>query len=162
MTSLRPTAAPAVLTVGQAIEATLVDDLAEVQLFDGPNAQQGYAERSITIGGRWAPDYGEAGAYTADETVLVERAERGGSRRVTETTSIVCMAYAGSGEQALDTHRAAVGVLLTAVARAVRDITDVDGANASARLAGQQWAQVLDGQGGGVMCQFTVVVAVLP
>jgi hypothetical protein len=162
VTRLAATAPPVVLAVGQATEAVLVDDLAEFQLFDGPSDQQAYAQKSVTIGGRWDPDIGETGAYTGDETVLVERTEAGGSRRVQETTTVTCMAYSGSGDPTMAPHRAAVAAVLQVIARALRAVAEIDGTPASARLGDQQWAQVLDSQGGGVMCQFVVVVTALP
>lgn len=160
--NLQATAPPAVLAVGTAVEAVLVGDLAGFQLFDGPSDQQAYAQRSVTIGGRWDPDFGEAGAYTADQTVLVSRTEVGAGRRVREITTVTCMAYSGSGDPAMAPHRATVAAVLLAVAAVLRRLQFVDGVPVLARLGDQQWAQVLDAQGGGVMCQFDVVVDALP
>lgn len=159
MTGPAITAPPVVLTVGQAIEAVLVGDLADFQLFDGPSELQAYAPKSVTVGGRWDPDLE---AYTGDQTVTVTLEELGAGRRVRETTAVACMAYAGSGDPTMAPHRAVLGQLLTAIRTALRAITAVDGASAQARMTDQQWAQVLDENGGGVMCMFTVTVAVLP
>lgn len=153
------TASPVVQVLGAAVEGAMVDALDEVAVFDGIDAQQGYAFRSVTIGGTWDPDVDQ---LTTQDAVLVETTESGAGRLLTETTSVSCIAYSGGEGLTLAEHRDRVNDILAAIRAAVRAITAVDGASARAQMGAQQWAQVKDTQGAGVMAMFSVAVAVLP
>jgi hypothetical protein len=76
---------------------------------------------------------------------------------------VACIAFSGDGDRDLPRHRGAVEDILAALHLALRGVAELeDGTPASAQIVDQQWAEVLDGQGGGVMCLFTVTVVALP
>lgn len=154
------TAAPAVRVVGQTAADAMSGDLDDVVVLDGINDQQAYAAQSVTIAGTWDP---EIESFTSNQTVTVLREQLGGGRRVREASAIACIAFSGGGGRDLADHRAAVEQILTALHAALRGISELEGGTpASARITDQQWAEVLDEQGGGVMCLFTVAVVALP
>lgn len=154
------TAAPAVRAIEQAATDAMVGDLADVAVLAGINDQQDYESRQVTIAGTWDS---EIESFTSNQTVTVLREQLGGGRRVRETSSIACLAFSGDGDRDLPRHRAAVEEVLTALHAALRAVAQLeDGTPASAQITDQQWAEVIDEQGGGVMCLFTVTVVALP
>lgn len=153
------TTSPVVSAVADAFSAAMVGSLAEVPVLGAAELQQAYQKRSLTVGGSWDSDTGDVG--TAD-AVTVETEESGAGRLLIEVTTVSCIAYAGSGDVDLEAHRASVNEIMAAVRNAVRAITEVNGASARAQIASQQWAQVVDGNGAGVIVAFDVAVRVLP
>lgn len=153
------TAAPVVHAVGQVITAALTGDLEQVALLDGIDPQQAYATQSITLGGTWDPDLQ---TYSTSDVVLVETAEVGAGRRLVETTSIAGIVYSGGDGLDIDGHRVRVNQMLTAIRNSLRRLHDVDGSSAVARMPSQQWAQVVDDQGTGLIALITITVQVLP
>ncbi|TKJ24362.1 hypothetical protein [Blastococcus sp. CCUG 61487] len=154
------TASPAVRTVEQAAAGAMVGDLDDVVVLAGINDQQEYQSRQVTIAGTWDP---EIESLTSNHTVTVLREQLGAGRRVRETSAIACLAFSGDGDRDLQRHRAAVEQVITALHAALRAVAQLeDGTPATARIDEQQWAEVIDEQGGGVMCLFTVIVVALP
>ena len=153
------TTSPVVAAVGAAAVSAMSGPLADVVVLDGVDPAQAYSQRSLTIGGTWDPDVEQ---LTSAETVFVESAESGFGRLPLETTSVACIAYSGGGSSVLADHRASVNAILVGFRDALHALTDVGGSSAQARMTGQQWAQIIDGQGAGVMAMFTVEVRVLP
>lgn len=153
------TAAQVVAAVNEQVQACLTGDYATFQLFDGPSDQQAYAQRSVTVGGRWDPDMS---ALTGDETVVTAAEELGYARRRREITTVECIAYAGGGDLAMEPYRAVLAGLLAAISGRLRQLSDIDGVSTAAYISGEQWAHVLDDQGSGVMAMFTVTAATLP
>lgn len=153
------TASPVVAAVGDAAVSIVSGDLASLVVLDGVDPQQAYSALSLTVGGTWDPDVEQ---LTSSETVFVETVESGARRSLTEVTSVSCIAYSGGDPLTLADHRARVNAVLAAFRTALRGITAVDGASVRAQMTSQQWAQVIDGQGAGVMAMFTVVVSALP
>lgn len=157
--TLPVTASPAVLAVSTAFSAAMVGALAEVAVLGADDLQQAFAGRSVTVGGSWNSDDGN---LTTNDAVIVETAEVGAGRLLVETTTVSCVAFAGSGDVDLPTHRASVNEVMEAARTAVRGITTVDGASARAQITNQRWAQLVDGNGAGVVVAFDVPVTVLP
>lgn len=153
------TASPVVAAIADAFSAAMVGALAGVPVLGAADIQQAYQQRSLTVGGSWDSDTGDVG--TAD-AVTVETEETGAGRLLVEVTTVSCIAYAGTGDLDLAVHRASVNELMAAVRNAVRAITDVGGASARAQIASQQWAQVVDTNGAGVIVAFDVAARVLP
>lgn len=153
------TVSPVIVAVRDAIAAAMAGELADVTIVDSMAFAQVTARRSLTVAGTWDPDTGEVANVDA---VTVDVTESGAGRRVTETTTIACVAYAGAGDYDLPARRAAVNEMLTAARGALWGLSSVDGAAARAELTTQQWAQIADGQGVGVVASFLVTVTVLP
>lgn len=153
------TVSPVVSTLFDAVGAVMVGDLDEVAVLGAIDLEQAYKARSVTVGGSWDSETGDVG--TAD-AVVVETTEVGAGRLLVETTTVSCVAYAGSGDRDLPAHMASANEIMVAVRNAVRGITAVDGASARAQIGSQQWAQVADGNGAGVIVAFDVAVRVLP
>lgn len=133
--------------------------LADVVVLGASDMGQAYSASSLTIGGLWDPDTGQ---MSATDTVLVDTVESGAGRSVMETTRIACVVFAGSGDVDLVAHRAKANGILTALRDALRSLTDVGTSSARAEIASQQWAQIVDEQGSGVVVAFEVIVMVLP
>lgn len=146
---------PVVQAVTDAISDAMTGDLADVATLGASDPMQGYQLRSVTVGSTWDP---EIGAVATDQTIVTTVAESGAARRLTETTLVQCVAYAGSGDDDLPGHRASVGAILGAVRSAVRAVMSVDGAASRAQVSDEQWAQGSDEQGSFVLVSFTVSV----
>jgi hypothetical protein len=144
---------PVVTAVTEAISSAMVGSLVDVKTLDAGDPLQQYAQRSVTVGGTWDPD---AQAFVTDETISTQVVESGAARRMSEVTSIRCIAYAGAGGSTLPALRVSVGAILAAVRSAVRAITAIDGLAARAQVVEEQWAQGSDDQGSLVMALFTV------
>lgn len=153
------TASPVVQALHDAAAPLMVGELADVALLDANDLTQIYQSRSLTIGGAWDPDTGDVQVADA---VSVESTESGAGRLRMDRTLVSCIAYAGSGSDDFTQHRADAGAVLSAFQTALYAITDIAGASARAQITGQQWAQVLDGNGAGVIVAFDVLVEVLP
>lgn len=150
---------PVVLAVGLAAETVLGDPPDQFVLLDGVSDQQQYAQRSLTVAGRWDPDLSAA---VSSETVRTTPVESGAGRRMREDTTVVCLAYAGDGDPNPGPKRIVLARLLTDFGDALRNLHDIDGVSAIARLSDQQWTEVQDEQGVGVMVEFNVTVSTLP
>lgn len=146
---------PVVTAVTAAISSAMVGGLTDVKVLDAGDPLQQYAQRSVTIGGSWDPD---EQAFVTDGTIITQVVESGASRRMSEVTSIRCIAYAGSGVDGLSALRTSVGAILAAVRGAVRAIGSIDGLGSRAQVADEQWAQGTDEQGSLVMSMFTIAV----
>lgn len=153
------TASPVVAVVESTITAVMVGTLADVVVLDAMGLTQVYEARSVTVGGNWDPD---SGAMSGADAVTVEVSEHGLGRSLVETTHISCVAFSGTGSSDLSADRTSMNAILSAVRGAVRAITDVGGSSARAEMASQQWAQIIDGQGSGVLVTFDITVMVLP
>lgn len=151
-------ASPVVAAIAAAAVAVMTGPLADVVVLDSIDPAQAFAQRSFTVGG----GFDEEGAITGFDAVLSLATERGGGRRVVETTSVSCVAYAGGGDDDLPGYRAAVGEILTALRAALRRLTAVDGVAASAQLGDQSWLQLRNEDGDGVIVTVTVLVTTLP
>lgn len=130
-----------------------------VEVLDSISDRQGFAERSLTVGGAWDPD---AEAWTSDQTVTTTVETRGAGRTVTETTTVSCIAFCGSGGLDYRAQREQVQQSLMALDAALRAVHDLGGIAVQVQIDSQQWAYVQDGQGGGVMCLFNVTALALP
>lgn len=146
---------PVVTAVTDAITGAMVGALADVKVLDAGNPLQQYTQRSVTVGGSWDPD---EQAFVTDETVTTQVVESGAARRMSEVTSVRCIAYVGSGNEGLSSLRTSVGAILAAVRGAVRSISRIDGLSARAQVGEEQWAQGVDDEGSLVMSIFTVQV----
>lgn len=153
------TASPVVAAVKAAITAAMTGALADVVVLDGVDPLQSYALRSVTIAGTWDPDLE---TFRLDETAATATEETGLGRRTVETTTVECIAYAGTGSRDFAEHRSNVALVLAAVGAALRGITAIDGSSARVQVSSQQWIQGADDKGSFVMAMFTVTAAVLP
>lgn len=158
MTSPAAMADPVVAAIVAAAATAMTGPLADVVVLDSIDPRQAFAQRSLTVGG----GFDEEGGITGFDAVLSLAAERGAGRRLVETTSVSCVAYAGGGDADLPGYRAAVGDILTALRAALRRLPDVDGAPARAQLGDQSWLQLRNEDGDGVIVSFTVLVTTLP
>ena len=159
---MRPTpaamASPVVAAIVTAAAAEMTGPLADVAVLDSIDPAQAYAARSLTVGGAFDEDLGISGT----EAVLTTTDERGAGRRVVETTSVACVAYAGGGDLDLPGYRAQASAIVTALRAALRRLTNVDGVPARAQLTDQSWLQLRTEDGDGVIVDLTVLVISLP
>lgn len=144
---------PVVAAVGAAISASMVGDLAVVEVLDAAESRQGFAERSVTVGGTWDPDIA---AVATDQQVQTQVAESGAARRRTEVTEVGCIAYSGDGSSDLATHRQRVAATLLAIRDALFGVTSVDGRACRVQVTDESWAQGADDRGWFVLTSFTV------
>lgn len=159
MTSVQVSASPTVQAIYAAAAAVLPTVGADWVLFDGIDQQQALQSKSLTVGGTWDP---ELSSLTTENSIQVRTTESGAARRVTEVTTISCLAYSGDGVSGFDVHRGNINAVLTALRDRLRTITAVGGLPAMAQVTDQNWAQVLDEAGTGAMALFTVTVRVMP
>lgn len=153
------TTSPVVEAIRDAVAAVMTGSLSDVAVIDAMSFQQVTKNKTVTVAGTWDPDTGDV---TSPDAVTVETLETGAGRRSVETTTVDCIAYSGAGGFDLATRRAEVNDILTGVRAALWGLSTVGGASARAQMTAQQWAQIADTQGVGVIAAFVVVVAVLP
>lgn len=146
-------ASPVVQAIGAAFSAALVGDLDGFEVLDAAEARQGFAERSVTVGGVWDPDIS---AVATDQTVQTQVTESGAARHRTETTQVGCIVYSGDGSSDLATHRANVGAALSALRGAVSGIVSIDGRACRVQVVDESWAQGADERGWFVLTSVTV------
>ncbi|MCU1617191.1 MAG: hypothetical protein JWO98_4731 [Frankiales bacterium] len=152
------TTSPTVQAVMDAITAGLAS-MPNVAVLDPTSIQQVYESKSVTVGGSWDPD---TGTMSSTDAIVTDVTEAGAGRRTIETTRISCVAFSGDGDTVLTTDRDSVNAILTAVRDAVRSLAAVGASSARAEMTAQQWAQIVDEQGSGVVAIFEVTVMVLP
>lgn len=157
--SVQVSASPTVQAVLDAAGEALAALGGDWVLLDGIDQAQGLEAKSLTIGGTWDP---ELASLTTENSIQVRTSESGAARRITEVTTISCLAYSGDGVSKFPVHRGNINAVLTALRDQLRTITAVEGLPAMAQVTDQNWAQVLDAAGTGAMALFTVTVRVLP
>lgn len=155
MTTVTRSASDVVQAIGDAADAALTEDLADVEVLDAVDPVQAYAVKSFTIGGAWDPD---EQAFVNDAVVAVTMTEVGAGRRRVETTTVECIAYSGDNTNDFPGHRTTVGRIVAAVGAQLRTVSEVAGRSARARIAAEQWAQGSDGKGTLVMALLTIEV----
>jgi len=158
VTAAAAMASPVVAAIVAAAASAMTGPLDDVVVLDSIDPAQAYAARSLTIGGAFDEDLGLNGV----EAVLTSTSERGAGRRIEETTSVACVAYAGGGDLDLPGYRAQAGAIVTALRGALRQLTAVDGVPARAQLTDQAWLQMRTDNGDGVIVDLTVLVTSLP
>lgn len=148
-----PVTSPTVQAIAEAITAAMVELPDDVKVLDAADPMQGYAQKSVTVGGTWDP---ESESFVTDQTVFTTVTESGAARQSTETTLVQCVAYSGSGDDDLPGHRTVVGRVLAAIRAELRAVHVIDDRSARVQVVEESWAQGGDGKGTLVMAMFTV------
>jgi hypothetical protein len=139
--------------------APLADDTGEVVVWDGPASaavDRPYAARSVTVASAFEDD---------QEAVAFERVETGYARRRTETATVACSVYAGTGdtgEDSPDAMRQAAAEVLQAIDDGLSADPTLGGRVARMGIDAARWVQGIDEGGTGVYIGFTVVLTRLP
>lgn len=148
--------APAVAGDVDALRALITAAVGDgVEVFDGPSdaTARAYAARSVTVAAAFEDD---------QDAVAFDRAVTGYGQRRTETATVACSVYAGSGDDTPEHLRADAQTMLQAVDDALTADPTLGGRVARAGIDAARWVQGADENGVGIYIGFTVVLTRLP
>lgn len=143
----------AVELLAEEFRGLMVDDLAEVDVFDEATTAAGWSRRTLTIGDPLVDD---------QQPVEVTERRQGLGRKPWIEYAIACVSWAFAGDLTVTDQRRDVSAVIHAVRNHLRTNPTLGGRVALATLGDQRWAETEDENGGTQLCAFTITLLVLP